>query len=74
MKNAKIKLTYLDGSRGDVYTLEQLRERFKGEDSVWVEGFINQIMVQGYAYTRMGGKYELINNQNKNYSHEIAET
>ena len=56
----KIKVTYPDNKGGHETTFEELKERFKDEKPEWVEGFIEQIKIQGFAYTRHGGKYELI--------------
>lgn len=56
----KIKVTYPDNKGNHETTFDDLRERFKEERPDWVEGFFQQIKVQGYAYTRFGAKYELV--------------
>jgi hypothetical protein len=59
MKDRRIKVEYPDGSGRETTENEQ-REFWKDERPEWVESFFKLMEVQGYAFTRFGGKYSFI--------------
>ena len=56
----KFKVKHPESAEVEILTETQMMVRFKHEGTRWLQSFIAQIRVQGFAYTWCGTRYELI--------------
>lgn len=57
----QVNVTYPDGKNEHIITVRGILERFKDEDDLWLDNFINRLINTGESFTNFGGKYSLIN-------------
>jgi hypothetical protein len=58
----KVSVTYPDGKGAHETTVSALIDKFRDEESWWLDNFLNTLINKGEAFTNAGGRYVL--NQN----------
>lgn len=56
----KVSVVYPDGKNGHELTVSKVIDRFKEEESWWLDRFLNNLINTGEATTAFGAKYKLI--------------
>lgn len=56
----KVKVTYADGKGDHETTLREIGDRFLQESPEWRKQFFIDLVYKKEAFTRMGGRYQLI--------------